>query len=262
MRRGRHVKTVLGVLLLMPAAAFAGSAFDGTWKVRADTLKVSGKPDVIVLANGEFICSSCVPELKVKADGQEHAVTGQRYFDAVTVVVVSPTTIQAIYKLKGKETYRETDTVSADGKTFAATFSDHSGPKEATGSYTETRVAAGPAGSHAISGSWQQAPGVQASDALTMVQYQLTDDHFKVAMNGRSYEAPLDGQQVPLKGDPSHVMVSVKRIDANTILETNHRDGKVTDEIHIAAAADGKTITYQDKNLETGQTETMILDKQ
>ena len=256
------MKTVLAALLLLPAAALASSPFDGTWKLRADSLKVSGKPDVFVLADGEFTCSSCVPELKVKADGQEHAVTGHPYYDTVTVVVVSPTTIEAIYRLKGKEIYRETDAVSADGKSFAAKFSDHSGAKEATGSYSETRLAAGPAGSHPISGSWQQAPGVQANDAATTVQYQLAGDHFKSEMNGRSYDAPLNGQQVPVTGDPGHTMVSVKRVDANTILETDSRKGKVTDEIHIAAAADGKTINYEVKDIEHGQTTTLVLDKQ
>lgn len=256
------MKTVLAALLLLPAAALASSAFDGTWKVRTDSLKVSGKPDVFVLVDGVYTCSSCAPELKVKADGQEHAVTGHPYYDAVTVVVVSPSVIRAIYNLKGKEVYRETDTVSADGKTYTGTFSDHMGAKEATGSFSETRVAAGPAGSHAISGSWQQSPGVQANDAMTMVQYQMTSDHFKAAMNGRSYDAPLDGTQVPMKGDPGNVMVSVKRIDPNTIQQTDSRQGKAIGEIHIAAAPDGKTINYEYKDLEAGQTVTMTLDKQ
>jgi hypothetical protein len=255
------MKTVLAVLLLAPAAALASSAFDGTWKVRADSIKVSGKPDEFVLADGEYTCKSCVPELKVKADGKEHAVTGHPYYDAVTVTVVSPTTIEAVYKLKGKETFRETDVVSADGKSFTGTFTDHSGAKEATGSFTETRTAAGPAGSHAISGSW--APGtMQGNDAAMTVQYQLSGDHFKGTFNGRSYDAPLDGTQVPLSGDPAHTMVSVKRIDANTMLETDYRKGKVTDEIHIAAASDGKTLNWQDKDVEHSQTVTAVMDKQ
>jgi hypothetical protein len=256
------MKTVLAALLLLPAAALASSAFDGTWKARMDSMKVSGKPDVFVLAGGEFTCSSCVPELKVKADGKEHAVTGHPYYDAVTVTVVSPTTIEAIYKLKGKEIGRETDAVSADGKSFDGKVISHTGEKEATVSFTETRVAAGPAGAHAISGSWLQAPGGQGNDAATTVQYQLTGDHFKANFNGHTYDAPLDGTQVPLVGDQGHTMVSVKRIDANTILETDHRQGKVTDEIRIAAAPDGKTLNLEDKDVEHGQTMTFVLDKQ
>ena len=48
------MKPWLAVLLLLPAVALAGSAFDGTWKARADSIKVSGKPDEFVLADGEY----------------------------------------------------------------------------------------------------------------------------------------------------------------------------------------------------------------
>jgi len=257
------MKAVFGVLLLVPAAALAGSPFDGTWKIRTETIRVTGKPDVLLLTGGEYSCSSCVPQIKVKADGQPHEVTGHPYYDSVAVVVISPTTVRAIYTLRGQETFRETDTVSADGKSFAATFSDHSGPKEATGSFSETRVAEGPAGSHAISGTWQPSPGgMQGNDVATTVQFQLTQDHFRSESNGRSFEAPLDGTPVPVAGDPGHTVVSVKRADPNTILETDSRLGQVTDQIRIAAAADGKTVHYEDKDLEHGQTTTFVLDKQ
>jgi hypothetical protein len=256
------MRNALPVLLLVPAAALASSPFDGTWKARADSIKVTGKPDVITLANGEYHCVSCVPELKVPADGKEHAVTGHPYYDAVTVTVVSPTTIEAVYKMKGKETVRETDVVSADGKSYTGTFVDKSGAKEATGSFSETRVAAGPAGSHAISGSWQAAPGMQGNDAAMTIQYQMAGDHLKANFNGRTYDAPLDGTQVPLTNDPGKTMVSVKRVDANTLQETDRRDGKVTDEVRIAAAPDGKTLNMQDKDVAHGQTTTLMFDKQ
>ena len=97
---------------------------------------------------------------------------------------------------------------------------------------------------------------------MTTVQYQMTSDHFKAAMNGRSYDAPLDGTQVPMRGDPGNVMVSVKRIDPNTIQQTDSRQGKVISQIHIAAASDGKTINYEYQDLEAGQNVSMILDKQ
>ena len=63
------MRTTMAVLLLLPATALAASAFDGTWKTRADTLKTTGKPDVIVIVDGMYTCSSCTPEIKVKADG-------------------------------------------------------------------------------------------------------------------------------------------------------------------------------------------------
>jgi hypothetical protein len=139
-------------LLLAPAVALAGSSLDGTWKSRLDSFQVTGKPDSFLLADGTYTCSSCNPELKVKADGADHAVTGHAYFDSVTVKVLNPNSVEITYHRAGKMSAKETDTVSADGKSYAGTFVNYDGAKEVTGSFTEKRVSAGPAGSHAISG--------------------------------------------------------------------------------------------------------------
>jgi hypothetical protein len=51
-------------------------------------------------------------------------------------------------------------------------------------------------------------------------------------------------------------------VDANTVEETDTRAGKVTDEIHLAAAADGKTIQVTDKDVQHDQITTFTLEKQ
>jgi len=81
------MKRLVPTLLLVPATALAGSAFDGTWKSNLESVKTTGKPDVYLLADGEYTCSSCSPELKVKADGAEHKVSGHAYYDTVMVKV-------------------------------------------------------------------------------------------------------------------------------------------------------------------------------
>jgi hypothetical protein len=67
--------------LLLPMAALAGTGFDGTWKTNMASLKTTGKPVVLLLARGEYTCSSCNPPYTVKADGAEHKVIGQAYFN-------------------------------------------------------------------------------------------------------------------------------------------------------------------------------------
>src|SRR5260370_36485082 len=111
---GSPMRIGISGLLLMPAAAVASSAFDGTWKTNLDSMKVSGKPDVYLLADGEYTCSSCDPELKVKADGAEHKVTGHAYYDTAMVKVISPTSDEISLKQGGKEFARLSGTVSAD----------------------------------------------------------------------------------------------------------------------------------------------------
>jgi len=71
-------------VLLLPAAALAHGALDGTWKTNVESLQMTGKPDNYLLADGEYTCSSCSPELKVKADGAPHKVSGHAYYDTAT----------------------------------------------------------------------------------------------------------------------------------------------------------------------------------
>jgi hypothetical protein len=262
MTTGGEMKILLAALLLAPAAALAASTFDGTWKTRADSVRVSGKPDSYLLADGTYTCSSCNPELKVKADGADHPVTGHAYYDSAMVKVVSPSTIEIAYSRAGKEVGRETDTLSADGKTFTGKFVNHDGAKDVSGTFTEKRVSAGPAGSHAISGSWLQDQLTAGNDALLTVSYQMTADGFRMNANGQSYDAKFDGKEYPVTGDPGHTTVTLKRLSANSVEETDHRQGKVTDVIHLATAADGRTISLEDKDVAHGQTVTMTLDKQ
>jgi hypothetical protein len=256
------MRIVISALLLVPAVALASSAFDGTWKGRVDSFKVSGKPDTFVIAAGTYTCTSCIPEIKIKADGVDHAVTGHDYYDTVAVKIVDATTVERTNKMAGKVTGSASVTVSADGSTLTGKFTDYTGEKPATFSYTEKRVAAAPAGAHATSGSWQQNKVNDANDAVTIVAYEMTPDHFSMHANGQSYNAKFDGKEYPVEGDPGHTVVSLKRIDDHTVLETDRRQGKVTDEIRLAASKDGKTVDVTDKDPVHGQTITFTLEKQ
>ena len=114
------------------------------------------KPDVYVLQNGMYACKTCVPPYNIKADGTDQPVSGHPYVDSIAIKVVSDHEIQETDKKGGKVVGTSTSTVSADGKTIAFTFKDSSdtnGGPPITGKGEAMRVAAGPAGSHAISGS-------------------------------------------------------------------------------------------------------------
>src|ERR1700683_4203304 len=106
--------------LLLPAAALAGTGFAGTWKTNMESLKTTGKPIVLLLAGDEYTCSSCNPPYTVKADGAEHKVTGQAYFDTVKVKVTGPSSAEIVLKQGSKELVRFSDTVSADGTTLTS----------------------------------------------------------------------------------------------------------------------------------------------
>src|ERR1700751_3413179 len=149
------MRTLLPAMLWLPAVALASSAFDGTWKIRTDSVKTTGKADEFQVLDGMYTCSSCVPEIKVKADGTDQKVEGHPYYDTVAVTVVSPSSIHLVDKQGGKLVVSVNYEVSTDGKTLTGKFQDYTGSQVATGTFTETRRAPAPPGSHQVSGSWQ-----------------------------------------------------------------------------------------------------------
>ena len=255
------MRILITALALLPAAALA-SAFDGTWKMRPDSLKLTGKADQFQVLEGTYTCSSCVPEIKVKADGSDQKVEGHDYYDTVAVTVVSPSALHRVSKKAGKLVYTDNYEVSSDGNTLTVKFQDYTGSKMATGTFTETRRAAAPPGAHRASGSWQPGQLQDANEAARTVAYQMTNEQFSMHWNGQSYNAKFDGKQYPGHNDPGGTAVTVKRLNDTTVEETDHRQGKVTDEIRLAAGSDGKSIEVTDNDVIHHQITTYTLDKQ
>jgi len=237
---------VLLVSLLMPGLAMAQSAFDGTWKFDLKTAQFPKKPEVYVLQDGMYHCKTCVPTIDIIADGQDQKLTGHPYYDTMSIKVVDDRTIAETAKKDGKTVVTSKTWVSADGNTLMFEFTDSSATNAdpVTGKGEETRVAKGPAGSHAISGSWRVTKIDSVSDNGLSFTYKVEGDSLTMTTpTGQSYTAKLDGTEAPYKGDPGTSSVSVKRLDKNTIEETDKRDGKVIAVARITVSPDGKSMT-------------------
>lgn len=244
--------TGLMVSLFMPGLATAQSAFDGTWKVDMNKVELPKKPDVYLLQDGMYECKTCVPPIKVKADGQDQAVTGDPYLDTVAIKVISDHEIQEIDKKNGKTVATATTTVSPDGNTLTVEFSDSSNSNAApvTGKSEATRVAKAPAGSNAISGSWRTAKFATLSENAITWTYKVSGDELSMTnATGQSYTAKLNGQEAPYKGDPGTTSVSVKMTGKDTLEETDKRGDKVISISKTTLEPDGKTakIVVEDK---------------
>jgi hypothetical protein len=238
----------LVIALLVSVPAIAQNAIDGTWKFNLSDAQFPKKPDVFLLQHGAYQCKTCVPPIVLKADGQDHPVSGHPYYDSVSIKVVDDRTIEEIDKKNGKTVVTSKTVVSQDGKTATFEFSDSSNTNAdpVTGKGSSTRVAEGPAGSHAISGSWVTSKLDTLSDNGLVITFKVEGDSLSMTnKTGQSYVAKLDGTEAPYKGDPGTTSVSVKSMGKNTIKETDKRDGKVISVAHITVAADGKTMTVK-----------------
>jgi hypothetical protein len=233
------------IALLIPALATAQSVFNGTWKVNVNTVKFPEKPDVFLVQNGMYECKTCVPPIQVKADGEDHQISGHPYFDTMNVKVIDNRTIEEIDKKNGKTVATSKTWVSADGKTLTSEFNDSSNTNGApvTGKFEATRVAEGPAGANEVSGSWKAAKVENLSENAVTFTYQVSADTVTMTSpTGQSYTAKLDGTEAPFHGDPGVTTVSIKKLGSNTLEETDNRDGKVISVSRMTVSADGKTM--------------------
>jgi hypothetical protein len=239
------MKKLLVMVLLAPAMLFAQSSFDGTWRLNTQNAQFVGNEN-FSLQDGMYRCDTCAPKVQVKADGQDQKVTGSPYFDTTNVKAVDNHTVEIVNKKDGKVSGTSKMVASDDGSNLTTewSFTAESG-QHGSGKYTSKRVgSAPPAGANKISGVWQPEKIENASENLMTVTYKATADGLSMTDQiGDSYTAKFDGKDYPYKGDPGTTHVSLKKIDANTIEETDKRDGKVISVTRITVAPDGKTMS-------------------
>ncbi len=126
---------------------------------------------------------------------------------------------------------------------FEFTDSSNSNAAPVTGKGEATRVAKGPAGSNAISGSWRTTKMETMSDNGLMFTYKISGDELTMTSpTGQSYTAKLNGGEAPYKGDPGITSVSVKMMGKSTLEETDYRDSKPISVAKIMVAPDGKSM--------------------
>jgi hypothetical protein len=258
------MKAFFAVLLLWPAVLLAESPFDGTWVTKLETVQLPQKPEDYSLQNGDYECSTCVPRIKVKADGKDYPVAGSPYFSTIAVQVIKPNRIAITEKLAEKTVYSELDTVSSDENTLVQKITDTAAPNGEPVTATETfkRVGPGPAGSSPISGSWQAEKIESTSENGLSVTYRSTGDGLEASNpGGEGYSAKFDGKEYPIHGEPAHNTVSLQRLDANTIVETDKQDGVIHYQVCLTVSPDGKLMQVTEADNERGTQTTYTMEK-
>jgi formylglycine-generating enzyme required for sulfatase activity len=129
-------------------------------------------------------------------------------------------------------------------------------------------LTSGASAADTLSGTWMldvtkstYSPG--PAPKSNTVKVESNEKEFKVDAKGTDaegkethvhYEAKFDGKDYPVSGIAFADMVSVKRIDANTVESTMKKGGQVMMTVTTTVSADGKTrtTTFKGKN-EKGQ---------
>lgn len=258
------MKAFFVLLLLYPATLIAQSPFDGTWVAKLETIQFPQQPENYLLRDGEYECSTCIPRIKVKADGKDYPVAGSPYFSAITVQVADSNNLRITERLGQRTVYSEIDMISSDGKTLVQKITDMFAPngEPITAKETLKRISTGPPGSSPISGSWQAVKIEGTSENGLAVTYRGMSDGLEASNpSGEGYSAKFDGKEYPIHGEPAHNTVSLQRIDANTIVETDKQDGVVHYQVRMTVSPDGKSMQVTEVDNERGTQMTYTMEK-
>lgn len=260
------MRKVLGLMLLMlPMAALGQSAIDGTWKIDLNKAQMDSKPRVLELKGGMYACLTCDMKAQVKADGQEHKVTGSPYSDAQKVTVIDANKVEVEGSKDGKMAFRAILTVSPDGKTMTREYEEHPAGSDQAAKSTAifSRVSEPETGAHAISGKWKLDKFESASENWLTFSFASSGDGLNYkASTGEGYTAKFDGKDYPYQNDPGTTSVVLKKIDGNTYEETDKRNGEVISVSRMSVSPDGKSMTMVTQDKRRGMTDTFVAEKQ
>jgi hypothetical protein len=251
----------LATAMCVAVASHAQSPFDGTWRINPAQSKLDQKPFTIYTSQGWYHCVSCTPSFEVQADGQFHPVSGQS-FDTISVTLVDPHTISIVSKKGDKTIEEDTATVSADGKltTIKTTTYPLNGGAAQNSSMKLKRAGVLPAGVHATSGNWMPL-GFTDTEADLSFTFTSNGDQFSMTdPTGDSYTAKFDGNDYPYKSYGANG-VTLKQVDARTIVETDKRDGNVINVQKMTVSSNGKTMTIEAHDPQRNTTSTFVAMK-
>ena len=221
-----------------PAAA---EGIEGNWKSDLASAQIEDEPNVYLIKDGKYVCSTCSPPLTAIADGKFHPVADRPYYDSLAITITDERSVKFERKKGDRDIGTNSWTLSADGNTLNNDFVDKSAATPVTGKGSSTRVGPAPAGAHATSGTWKANPASSVSDEGLTFSYDIEGDTVRNrAGDGTSYEAKVGGPDVPIQGDDSKLLVAVTRPSDNSLVETYKRDGKIVGISTVTLGADGK----------------------
>jgi hypothetical protein len=252
------MKSLCILVLLAPVAVFAQSPFDGTWVLEP---AVPQKPIEYSLAQGVFHSSEWA-NLEVKADGIDHKIAENDYWDTLNVQQLDSRSVEIIAKKAGKTMFMEFVSVSADGSTLTQTIKDTTEADTVTIETLARRVDKGRPEAHAISGSWRAYQTKRSSNG-SLITYKCTKEGFSSETPlGEKFFAKFDGKFYPVENDPGQTLVAAKLVNANTVELTHKRKDKVVSVARLSVAPDGRTLHGVFENKDAGTTTTFDFHKQ
>jgi hypothetical protein len=219
---------LLAATALGPHAAHCQSPFDGTWKIDAGRTTFTHSQETFLIKRERYRCDTCDPPLSVRADGTDHRVKNNAYFDTINVTILDDSTVEEEAKNHGKTVMTSKLVASRDGKTATLEWSEpgtrSGGP--GAGGVTLTRIGMRKHSdvSHVLSGSWAVTGYVNPSDNTFTLRVE--DDGKAISVTtaeGNVYRTPLSKVESPSVAKDG---ASASLGGTYSFTETLHRGGR------------------------------------
>jgi hypothetical protein len=189
-----------------------------------------------------------------RVDGREYPAVSDF---TVAWTALSPTSWQAVWKLKGKALTTDTLTLSSDGKTLTTTSK---GVKPNGEPLDETYVSDRISGSSGLPGQWKTPATASSVPDVVDVSPSGSDGLlFKVGQ--QTCDAKLDGKYRPCTPTADGMMAAVIKKGPAVLDVTLKVRGEVALTITSTLSADGKTRTDQ-RVLPSGEKSTAVYERQ
>jgi hypothetical protein len=245
MNPGWMLKSSL-IALLLPLPLLAGTPFAGTWTVQPPLTEFSGKSLGLSIETGVYKRTSCSVADEVAADGADHALNGDPYFDTMSVRVPDKRTAEVVQKTAGKVTWQGRYSVERDLRAMTLKYEDRRATKAVTGEIRFEREDSVAPHSHALTGTWRPVKVLELSPSALTLEFQDTEGGLMLhAGDGRSFNIKFSpSSNEPLQGYLPGAMVHLGRRAPNTLQMNRTQNGTLVDFTLGTVADDGQTMIF------------------
>ncbi len=254
------ISTAAMLLTLAASAAFAQSAFDGTWALNQSKSKLTGDTMTFASAGpGSMTFSDSVTSYNFKTDGS-NTITPMG--DNVSWKQDDPNTYEHTTARAGTQLSSSKWTISSDAKTLTI---DSNGTKPNGEKWQSSATYARISGNDGLAGTWKST-SVKMSAPNTMTMAAKPDDtmQWDISAEKASWKGKLDGQDYPATGPtvPEGITLAVTKLSPNSIKMVEKLKGKPLFMGTYSVASDGKTMNMEGTNGDGKEPVSEVWEKQ
>ncbi|MEL6238063.1 MAG: hypothetical protein AAFQ90_05660 [Pseudomonadota bacterium] len=232
--------------------AAATGTFAGTWVGQVESLE-DDQVRNYVIADGTYTCNHCIPPVSVATSGEFESVEVPGV-DGVKVALVDDNTLEFGLRLGDKELSKGKWTVSEDGNTLTVVSTDVSGETPVSSTSTYERAAAGPEGSHAVSGEWKFAGLSDMEEAARTFTFTIDGDQLTQTTLDGDMTMTVGGEPVVPEWSSAGVATGVEKISDTVYKFTATLDGEVVGITEMSV--EGDTLNGTSTDPRNGSTST------